>query len=156
MRRNSLSQGTGSLAVPRLRVGSVASSSAVSGGVAGTSRKYHNQTRTQIRLNSASTTNAPRQDTIQVNKAIRGGVAALPIRADEWVIPWAKPQLRSGTQTAMARVAVGKVAPSPMPRAGRAANRLASPPIAPVAAVAAHTIRPLTQSVRRAPNLSPK
>jgi hypothetical protein len=27
---------------------------------------------------------------------------------------------------------------------------------APVAAVAAHTIRPLTKSVRRAPNLSPK
>src|SRR6516164_1084999 len=75
MRRNSLNQGTGSLAVPRLRVGSVASSSAVSGGVAGTSRKYHNQTKTQIRLNSASTTNAPRQDTIPINKAIRGGVA---------------------------------------------------------------------------------
>jgi hypothetical protein len=31
----------------------------------------------------------------------------------------------------------------------RVANRLSSPPTAPVAAVAAHTIRPLTQSVRR-------
>src|ERR1700751_6264107 len=138
MRRNSVSQGTGSLAVPRPRVGSVASSSAVSGGLAGTSRKYHNQKRTQIRLKSASTTNAPRQDTIPINKAIRGGVAVLPIRADEWVVPWEEPQLRSGTQTALARVAVGKAAPSPIPRASRAANRLASPPTAPAAAVAAH------------------
>src|SRR5262249_43976129 len=88
--------------------------------------------------NSASTTNAPRQDTIPINKAIRGGVAALPIRADEWVIPWAKPQLCSGTPTAIARVAVGKVAPSPMPRASRAANRLASPPTVPVAGRRAH------------------
>ena len=28
-------------------------------------------------------------------QAISGGVSALPIRANEWVMPWAKPQLRS-------------------------------------------------------------
>jgi hypothetical protein len=88
--------------------------------------------------------------------AINGGVTALPIRADEWVMPCAKPQLRSGIHTDMARVAVGNVAPSPTPNASRAANRLASPPTTPVAAVATQTIRLLTQSVRRGPNLSPK
>jgi hypothetical protein len=71
-------------------------------------------------------------------------------------MPWAKPQFRSGVHTAMARVAVGKAAPSPTPRASRAPNRLMRPPTAPVAAVAMQTIRPLTESVRRAPNLSPK
>jgi hypothetical protein len=65
---------------------------------------------------------------------------------------WAKPQLASGVQVAMARVAVGKVAPSPMPSASRAANRLAKPP---VAAVATTTMMPEIPSVARAPNLSP-
>src|SRR5258708_10805281 len=106
MRRNNLSHGTGVVALPRLRTGSVASSSAVRGGAAGISRKYHNQTTTQIRLTSARATNAPRHDTSPTNKAIRGGVSAFPIRADECVMPWAKPQLRSGTHAAIARVAV--------------------------------------------------
>src|SRR6202051_4412293 len=126
MRLNSLSHGTASF-WPRLRAGRVASSSAVSGGAAGTARKYQDQTRTQIRLNAASTTNEPRQDTSSTSIAIRGGVIALPIRANEWVIPWAKPQLRSGVHTAIARVAVGKVAPSPLPSASGAGNRLTSP-----------------------------
>src|ERR1700736_489938 len=155
MRRNNLNHGTGLVALPRLRTGSVASSSAVSGGAVGTSRKYHNQTKTQIRLRSARTTNAPRHDTSPTSTAVRGGVTAFPIRADEWVMPWAKPQLRSGTHAAIARVAVGKVAPSPIPSASLAANKLASPPTAPVAAVAAHTISPLKNSVQRGPNLSP-
>ena len=128
----------------------------LAGGAAGTSRKYHIQTKTQMKLSSARIMNDPRQDTSAIKTAIRGGVTARPIRANEWVIPCAKPQLRSGTHTAMARVAVGNVEPSPIPRASRAANRLASPPTTPVAAVATHTIRLLTQSVRRGPNLSPK
>ena len=65
-----------------------------------------------------------------------GGVIAFPSRANECVMPWANPQFRSGVQTDMARVAVGKVAPSPMPSISRAANRLARPPTRPVAAVA--------------------
>src|SRR5277367_380865 len=146
MRRNNLSHGT--VLAARLRAESAASSSDVSGGAVGTSRKFHHQIKTQIRLKAARTTNAPRHDTSETSKAIKGGVTALPIRADEWVMPCAKPQLRSGTHTAIARVAVGKVAPSPIPSASRAANRLASPPTAPVAAVAAQTIRPETNSVR--------
>src|SRR5229473_1112607 len=106
MRRNNLNHGTGSVASPRLRTGSVASSFAVSGGAVGVSRKYHNQTRTQPRLKNARTTNAPRHDTSPTSAAIRGGVTAFPIRADECVMPCAKPQLRSGTHAAIARVAV--------------------------------------------------
>src|SRR5215510_3726425 len=106
MRRNSLSHGTGSFAPRRLRAGNAASSSVVSGGAAGTSRKYHIQTRTQTRLNSARTMNDPRQDRNAIKTATSGGVTALPIRADEWVIPCANPQLRSGVHTDIARVAV--------------------------------------------------
>src|SRR5229473_1912011 len=83
MRRNNLNHGTGSVASPRLRTGSVASSFAVSGGAVGMSRKYHNQTRTQPRLRNARTTNAPRHDTSPTSAAIRGGVTAFPIRADD-------------------------------------------------------------------------
>src|SRR5262249_43159385 len=156
MRRNSLSHGTGSFAPRRLRAGNVASSSAVSGGAAGTSRKYHIQTATHIKLTTARIMNDPRHDTSAIKAAISGGVMALPIRAAEWVMPWANPQLRSGIHTVMARVAVGNVAPSPTPSARRAANRLASPPTTPVAAVATHTMRAQTHSVKRGPNLSPK
>ena len=70
-------------------------------------------------------------------------------------MPCAKPQLASGVQIAMARVAVGKAAPSPIPSASRAANNEASPPTAPVVAVAAQTISPQTPRVARAPNVSP-
>src|ERR1700736_38560 len=97
MRRNNLNHGTGLVALPRLRTGSVASSSAVSGGAAGTSRKYHNQTKTQIRLRSARTTTAPRHDTSPTSNATRGGVTAFPIGANEWVMAWAQPQLAAGT-----------------------------------------------------------
>src|SRR6516165_2190131 len=110
MRRNSLSHGTGSVAPRRLRAGKSASSSAVRGGASGTSRKYHAQTRTQMRLNTASTTNEPRQDTRAIKTAISGGVTALPSRENEWVMPCAKAQRRSGVHTDMARVAVEKVA----------------------------------------------
>src|SRR5229473_2354893 len=75
MRRNNLNHGTGSVASPRLRTGSVASSFAVSGGAVGVSRKYHNQTRTQPRLKNARTTNAPRHDTSPTSAAIRGRVS---------------------------------------------------------------------------------
>src|SRR5262245_4890900 len=80
--------------------------------------------------------------------ATSGGVIALPMRANAWVMPWAKPQRASGVHTDMARVAVGNVAPSPIPSASRAANSEASPPTAPVAAVAAHTISPQTPERR--------
>src|SRR5438876_11068524 len=109
MRRNNLSQGTLLAAPPRLRAGSVASSSGISDGAAGTSRKFHHQIKTQIRLKRARTTNAPRHDTRVTSRAIRGGVSAFPIRAAECVTPLAKPQLRSGTHDAIPRLAAGKV-----------------------------------------------
>src|SRR3977135_2281811 len=140
MRRNNLSHGTDLAAFPRLRTGSVASSSAVSGGAAGTSRKYHTQTRTQIRLKSARTTNAPRHDTSPTSRAIRGGVIAFPIRANEYVMPRAKPHRVPATHAARARRAVGTLAPPLIQRRSRAANRLAGPPTAPLGAVAVHTI----------------
>src|ERR1700724_1080065 len=132
MRRNNLSHGTGASALARLRADSEANSARVSGGVAGTSRKYHDHANTHARLNNASATNEPRHEISSTSEAIRGGVRALPSRAKEWVMPWAKPQFRSGVHTAMARVAVGKAAPSPTPRTSRAKNRLMRPPTAPV------------------------
>src|SRR3954452_3843557 len=106
MRANSLSHGTGVLASLRLRAGSAANSSGLNGGVAGTSRKLHHHNSTQARLSSARAMKEPRHDTHSTSTAIKGGVTALPIRAKEWVMPWAKPQLRSGVHIAIARVAV--------------------------------------------------
>src|SRR5437588_12207770 len=101
MRRNNLSHGTVLAAPPRLRAGSAASSSDVSGGAAGTSRKFHHQITNQTRLKHARTMNEPRHDTRVTSSASRGGVTAFPIRADEVVMPGAKPQLRSGTHDAV-------------------------------------------------------
>src|SRR5580700_5386521 len=115
MRRNNLSHGTVLAALPRLRAGSAASSSAVSGGDLGTSRKFNSQITTQTRLRRARTTNATRHDTSKTSQAVKGGVTAFPIRAYECGMPWAIPLLRSGTQAAIARVDVGKVVPSPIP-----------------------------------------
>ena len=70
-------------------------------------------------------------------------------------MPWAKPRLPGAVQFCIARVAVGKVAPSPKPSSTRARNRLISPPTRPVRIVAEAQIMPQTRSVRRAPNLSP-
>ena len=84
-----------------------------------------------------------------------GGATALPSRAKACVMPCAKPRLPGAVQFCMARVAVGKVAPSPKPRSTRARNRLMRPPTIPVRIVAEAQIRPQTRSVRLAPNLSP-
>src|ERR1700733_13175494 len=65
-------------------------------------------------------TKEPRQVTKAINQTIRGGVTALPSRAQEWVMPWAKARLPGGVQSLMARVAAGKVAPSPKPSMTRA------------------------------------
>ena len=47
-----------------------------------------------MKLTTARIMNDPRQDTTAIKAAISGGVMALPIRAAEWVMPWAKPQPR--------------------------------------------------------------
>src|SRR5260221_3230183 len=121
----------------------------------GSSRKKPYQATTQTRLARPSTTKEPRQVTSAASAAISGGVTALPKREKEWVMPWAKPNRASGIQLVIARVAVGKAAPSPKPRASRAASSAANPPAAPVSTVAAQTTRPQIPRVRRAPKRLP-
>src|SRR5258708_6241874 len=91
----------------------------------------------QTRVTNPSTMNEPRQVSQNISAAIKGGVSALPSRAEAWVIPCAKPRLTAGVQYCIARVAVGKVAPSPKPSATRAMNsvsRLFTKPVMMVAA----------------------
>ena len=97
----------------------------VSGGVAGTSRKYHDHSQDpdEAQQRQHDERAAPRHQLDQQGDQRRRRPRCRSAQK-EWVMPWAKPQLRSGVHTAMARVAVGKVAPSPMPSASRAANRL--------------------------------
>ncbi len=90
-----------------------------------------------------------------MSHAISGGVNALPIRENEWVMPCAKPHCPGGIQAAIARVAVGNAAPSPKPKASRTRTSAVSPPTAPVSAVERQTTNPDTPSVKRGPNLSP-
>ena len=97
----------------------------------------------------------PRQDTQAISATMAGGVMALPRRAAAWVMPCAQPDLPPGSQVDMARVAVGKVAPSPRPSSIRAASRVHRPPTRPVSTVATDQIRPHTIRVRRAPKRSP-
>ena len=99
--------------------------------------------------------NEPRQDENVRSPAINAGVTALPIRENEWTIPCAKPQFPRAVQLAMARVAVGKPAPSPNPKARRTANSDATPLTAPVSTVDSATIPQQSDSVRRAPRRSP-
>ena len=73
----------------------------------------------------------------------------------ECVIPCAKPQLPTGVQLDIARVAVGNAAPSPNPKARRSANSDTNPAAAPVSMVDRATIPQQTDSVSRGPNLSP-
>ena len=85
------------------------------------------QTTPHSRLTNPSATNEPRQVSQAISAAINGGVMALPSRAKAWVRPCAKPRLLAGVQYCIARVAVGKVAPSPKPRATRAMNSVTKP-----------------------------
>ena len=101
------------------------------------------------------TTKEPRQDTQPIKMTTAGGVMALPRRAAAWVMPCAQPDLPPGNQLDIARVAVGKVAPSPNPSNMRAATSVYSPPTSPVRMVATDQMAPHTIKVRRAPNRSP-
>ena len=99
--------------------------------------------------------NDPRQDTAEISNTTKGGVTALPSRAAAWVMPCAHPDLPPGSQDDMARVAVGKVAPSPSPSIARTSSSDHNPPTNPVRIVATAQISPQTVRVRRAPNRSP-
>ena len=94
------------------------------------------QDTTQTRLIAPRTKKAPRQLRRIISQTTRGGVMALPARAKAWVTPWAKPRRSLATQYCIARVAVGKVAPSPMPRSSRARKSETRPPARPVRTVA--------------------
>src|ERR1700689_968381 len=99
--------------------------------------------------------NEPRQVSHAINAAINGGVMAFPNRANECVSPWAKPLLLAGVQYCMARVAVGKVAPSPKPSATLAMNNVSRLVTKPVTIVEAAQIRPHQNKVLRGPKRSP-
>src|SRR6516162_7994062 len=104
----------------KYRGGKVTSSSEVIAGWSlGSSRKYQTQIKTQTRLTAPSTIKEPRHVSDMMSAATIGGAAALPKRAEEWVMPWAKPRLSGFVHDCIARVAVGNVAPSPKPSSTR-------------------------------------
>ena len=89
-----------------------------------------------------------------IRKATIGADAPAPRRPAAWVMPTAVPREASEVQFDSARVAAGKVAPSPMPSTRRTANSETSPVTAPVAIVVIDHASPQTVSVRRAPKRS--
>src|ERR1700750_1820809 len=97
-------------------------SGVIEGWPAGSSRKYQNQTAAQVKVTATRTKKAARQEEIAIRPTTISEVAALPTREKAWVTPWAKPQRPCGVQADMARVAVGKPNPSPIPSSSRARN----------------------------------
>src|SRR5258708_34453279 len=110
---------------------------------------------TQARLMRPTTTKEPRHEVTDISPTTRAGAAALPRREKECVMPWAKPRQPARVQFDIALVAVGKVAPSPNPRARRNTMSDQNPSARPVKMVAAAQIVPQVPSVRRGPNGSP-
>ena len=97
--------------------------------------------------------NEPRHITIPINQATSSGVTALPIRANEWVIPCANPRFPAGVQSDIARVAVGN-AETPIPSKTRATSIPANVLVSPMYTVAADQIVAKNVSAFRAPNRS--
>src|SRR5260370_38314940 len=95
----------------------------MAGWLAGSFRKYNPQTMAQATLIIPRIIKEPRQVTEAINHATRGGVRALPSLALAWVIPCPKPRFFSGSQSLIARGAVGKVALSPNPISKRTKTR---------------------------------
>src|SRR3954464_2101504 len=113
MRRPSGSHGMDRRA-PVAAAGNVASCALVIAGWSlGSLRKYSAQAKSQTKLSDPRMTKEIRQETNARSAAISGGVTAFPMRANECVIPCANPQRSTGVQLDIARVAVGKAAPSP-------------------------------------------
>src|SRR5450432_2110874 len=103
-----------------------------------------NQATIQTTLTRPKVTNEPRQPKYFMRKTTSGGEKALPRRAKEWVMPWAKPRLAGAVQLDMARVAVGKVAPSPTPSSTRATTSEEKLHTAPMSKVEPAQIKPET------------
>src|SRR5712691_9824531 len=131
------------------------SASVVLGCVRGSSRKYQAQIASHTRLTAPTATNDPRQVVTAKSAIISGGATALPTRAHACVMPCANPHWLVGTQMDIARVAVEFAAPSPKPKAIRAAINDAYPPATPVDIVDMPTIAQHTVKTTRGPNVSP-
>src|SRR5690348_15895091 len=99
-------------------------------------------TTTQTMLARPSTTNDPRQPDDAISATTSGGDIALPNRANEWVIPCANPRRAGAVQFAIARVAVGNVAPSPTPSSTRQNNSYQNPLTRPTSSVAPAQMMP--------------
>ena len=157
MRGTRRRHGTGpeAICLPGSAVGNAANSAAVMSGCRrGSSWKYHHHKAAQKADKMPSTTNERRQDNQVIRKATIGAAAPAPSRPAAWVMPTAEPRDAVEVQLDNARVAAGKVAPSPMPSTKRTAKSDASPPTAPVAIVVIDHASPQTVSVRRAPKRS--
>src|SRR5271166_4635554 len=120
----------------------------------GSSWKYHNQTTAQAADKIPSAANENRQENQVIRRATIGAAVPAPARPAAWVAPIAVPRASIGIHFESARVAAGKVAPSPMPRTRRTPNSDLSPVTVPVAIVVIDHTRPQTVSVRRAPKRS--
>src|ERR1700693_732385 len=157
MRGTRRRQGTGPYAIclSGLAVDNAASSAAVMRGCwRGSSLKYRHHTTAQKAEKIPSATNEKRHENQVIRKATIGAAAPAPRRPAEWVIPTAFPRDASDVQFDKARLAAGKVAPSPLPSANRTANSEPRPVTAPVTIVVIDQARPETVSVRRAPKRS--
>src|SRR6266436_10397501 len=126
----------------------------MAGWLAGSFRKYRPQIIAQATLIMPRIIKEPRHVTDAINHATMGGVRALPSLALACVIPCPKPRFFSGSQSLIARVAVGKVAPSPNPRSKRAQTRAAKPLALPVNSVAAPQMTAEAVNAIRAPQRS--
>src|SRR5258708_12007669 len=104
---------------------------------------------TQARLMRPTTTKEPRHEISDISPTTMAGAAALPRREKECVIPWAKPRHPARVQFDIARVAVGKVAPSPKPSKSRNAMNDQKPSTRPVKMLA------LAQTPPHIPRTSP-
>src|SRR6266849_1841454 len=120
----------------------------------GSSRKYSHQAKAHTKLMPPRMIKESRQELTRINQATRGGVKKFPSRAKACVMPWANPRFEAGAQSDNARVAVGKVAPSPSPRTTRARISVVRLPASPVKMVAPAQIIPQKVKVRRAPKRS--
>src|SRR5207245_4611100 len=135
MRRISGAHGTCTFAFAD-GVGRRASSSGVMPGwSAGLSRKYRPHAKAHNMLTQPTTMNDPRHEMAAISDATSHGVIEFPSRENACVKPCAKPRRSFDTQYDMARVAVGKVAPSPNPRMPRATHSALRPCNRPVPVV---------------------
>src|SRR5271156_6726055 len=96
------------------------SSSVMAGCWCGSSRKYQAHMIAQTRVTAPTMKNELRHENETMRNAIMGGHTALPSLADACVTPCAQPRRSRGIHWDTARVATGKVAPSPAPRTMRA------------------------------------